>query len=607
VSRFNTRVAIILAYDLSMAVFAWLLSWCARFNFSFNFPDWHLSFYGLSTVVITQGIIFWIISLHRGSWRFASLPDLWKIIRSAVIGAFSITIILFFMIRLEGIPRSILILYPVFLIILLGGSRFSYRLWKDNPFNKIAVLSGEKVLIVGAGRAGEMLVRDMLRNDNYTPIGFLDDNPRLEKSELHGVSIIGSVDILPEVVKENEIDIIVIAVPSATNEQMQRIVKYCEQTSVPIRTLPNLRNIESDKYVESQLHDLSIDDLLGREKFELDLDFIQSGIINRVVMITGGGGSIGSELCSQISGLGPNTLIIYERNELNLYKIQSTLTQKYPNIKLYAILGDISDTAKVNHIFAEYKPDIVFHTVAYNQVPVLQEQCREVVRNNILGTKNIAEIANENQCDKFVFISADKAVNSVNVNGISKRIAEIYCEGVNQYSTTKFITVRYGNVLDSDESVIPLFREQIQQGGPVLVTHPDSTRYFMTISEVCQLIIQASSMGQGGEIFVLDMGQPIKISYFVEQMIRLSGAIPGQDINIEFTGLGPDEMIDEELFYKNEKQEKTDHAKILLAKHHPVNWQILVDDMSELENACNEFNDEKIISILEKHAPNNIH
>jgi FlaA1/EpsC-like NDP-sugar epimerase len=607
-NKFISRTAIIIMHDLGMAAVAWLLAWCVRFNFYFHFPDWYLSFYTLPTVLIVQGLVLWMFGLYRGMWRFASVSDLWNIFRSALVGVFGIMIVLFFMIRLEGIPRSIFALYPVFLIFLLGAPRLIYRLWKDNSYTFKPVTTGNKVIIIGAGRAGEMLARDMLRNDNYTPVGFLDDDPKVKKSELHGVPVLGAIEILPQVAGQySDIELIVIATPSATNEEMQQIVEVCEQVNVPIRTLPNLNEMSSFTPAESELQELSIEDLLGRDKVELDWDSIQKGISGKVVLITGGGGSIGSELCRQVAELMPKVLVIYEQGEFNLYKIQASLNKKYPDLSLQVILGDICDRDKVNFVFQQFKPDVVFHAAAYKHVPILELEKREAVRNNIIGTVSIAEAADRFKCNKFVFISTDKAVNPANILGKSKRVAEIYCDGMNQRSNTQFITVRFGNVLGSDGSVVPLFQKQIKDGGPITLTHPEITRYFMTIREASQLILQAGAMGKGGEIFVLDMGQPVKISYLAEQMVKLSGLVIGEDVQIEYIGLRPGEKLYEELFYDNEKQENTGHEKILLAKHSSVAWQYLTDSLKELGNACDGFDDEKLIFILDQLMPNNGH
>ena len=400
--------------------------------------------------------------------------------------------------------------------------------------------------------------------------------------------------MLPELVDKVNADIIVIATPSATNKQMRRIVAFCEQTGLPIRTLPSITQLKPDDGFEGKLHELSIDDLLGREKVELDWSYISEGIAGKVILVTGGGGSIGSELCLQIGRINPKLLLVYEKNEFSLYNIQAQLSESCPGLNQKIILGDIRDEEKVNYIFSTYRPDIVFHTAAYKHVPILEYEIREAVLNNIYGTKVLAEAADRYNCGKFIYISTDKAVNPPNVLGKSKRIAELYCEEINRISETQFVTVRFGNVLGSNGSVVPLFKKQIQNGGPVTVTDPDITRYFMTIEEACQLILQAGAMGVGGEIYVLDMGEPVKISYLAEQMIRLSGFEADKDIKIEYIGLRPGEKLYEELFYDDEKREETIHKKIFLANQNQNTPEDIDQLLKNLKEQCDKFMEEEL-------------
>jgi len=601
--RINNIRIIIILHDLCMCLIAWQVAWWIRFNLEFPFFNWQLSLYTLPMVLLVQGLAFWRFKLYKGLWRFASLPDLWNIFRAAIIGALSVTLALFIAIRLEGIPRSILVLYPVLLIFSLGGSRLGYRFWKDHSFRLNSAATGQKVLIVGAGSAGEMLVREMLREGSYKPIGFIDDNPNVKNSELHGIPIIGTVEDIPAIHQRYGIDNIVIAVPTATDEQMQRIVSNCESTGVPIRTLPKLQEMVSSHAALDELREVSIEDLLGREKIELDWGIIQKGITDKMVLVSGGGGSIGSELCHQIARLNPAGLIIYEHSEFNLYSIQMEIAKAFPDVPLFAILGNICDRESVEQTLDKHRPDILFHAAAYKHVPLLQNQLRVAAQNNIFGTKNLAELAIKYDCEKFVFISTDKAVNPANVLGASKRIAEMYCEWMNQRAVTKFITVRFGNVLGSAGSVVPLFRKQIKQGGPVTVTDPEITRFFMTIREACQLILQSAAMGNGGEIFVLDMGKPVKINFMAEQMIKLSGRNPDKDIKIIYTGLRSGEKLYEELFYENENRKETEHVKILLANHPEIDWQNLETLISEMEEAVAKFNTEEISKLLTQLVP----
>ena len=564
----SVKRAVIL-HDLFMISLAWQLAWLSRYNFHFPYPDWQNSFISLPFVLVIQAGVLWYLHLYKGIWRFASLPDLWNIFRAAFFGTLIIVVCLFITVRLVGIPRSVAILYPMYLIFLLGAPRLGYRFWKDNGFSFKTISKGPRVLVLGAGRGGDMVIREMLRTGSYTPVGILDDDPKIKKAQIHGIKIYGAIDRLAEAVENLAIDHVVIAIPSATNDQMQRIFNMCNEISVPVRTLPKLQDMVVGDNPLSNLREVSIEDLLGREKIELDWNTLQKGILNKTIMITGAGGSIGSELCEQIAALAPKHIVFYEQSEFSLYKLQQLFDDKFPNIKYTAILGDVCDDAKNRHVLEQYKPNIIFHAAAYKHVPILEYQLREALKNNVLGTKYLADAAAEFGIKKFIFISTDKAVNPANILGKSKRLAEYYCETLTGKSSTQFITVRFGNVLGSDGSVVPLFKEQIKAGGPVTVTHPEVTRFFMTIPEACQLILQASSMGKGGEIFVLDMGNTVRIAYLAEKMIQLSGKIPGKEIRIEYTGLRPGEKIYEELFYANEDRVKTDHEKIFLGKTEP--------------------------------------
>ena len=584
-----------------MSVLAWQFSWWARFNFTFPFENWEISLFMIPLVLLVQVIVFKRFRLYRGIWRFASIPDLWNIFRASIFGALSITLICFILFRLEGIPRSILILYPFFLMFFLGAPRLGYRVWKDHSFSINTISANKRVLIVGAGRASEMLVREIIREGSYIPVGLLDDNEHLKNSEIHGIRVLGNIERINEICIKHDVDIILISIPSANSSQMRAIVEKCELTGLPIKTLPGIQDMLSDTEALSKLREVSIEDLLGREKIELDWKEVQKQLANKTILVTGGGGSIGSELCSQISKLEPSRLIIFERSEFNLYKIEEALSDSPITIEF--ILGDLCDLGKVDYVLNCFSPEIIFHAAAYKHVPILERDAREGIRNNIIGTKNIADIANKHDCERFILISTDKAVNPTNVLGATKRIAEQYIENINKISNTNYVTVRFGNVLGSDGSVVPLFKEQINHGGPVTVTHPEVTRYFMTIREACQLILQASKMGKGGEIYVLDMGESVKINYLAEQMIRLSGLVPNKDIKIEYTGLRPGEKMYEELFYGSEMREKTEHSKILLAKHSVINLKDFENKINEIINSIDKFDNDKLKTLLKDLVP----
>ena len=597
--KYNKKNAVIL-HDTIMITCAWLLAWWSRFNFSFSFKGWEVCFYTLPFVLLTQALILWRFHLYKGVWRFASLPDLWNIFRAATLGSISIILVLFIVFRLEGVPRSVAILYPIYLMFLLGAPRMGYRLWKDHRLNLGSIHNGPRTLILGAGQGGEMLVREMLRTGAYMPVGFLDDNPAVKGSEIHGVRVLGSIDRIAEMAEKTSATHVVIAIPSANNDEMQRLLEFCEQAPVTIKTLPGLQ-LTNDPL--SEIREVSIEDLLGRDKVQLDWQCLQAGILDHCVLVTGAGGSIGSELCFQIAGLAPKKLVLFEQCEFSLYKIEKELKSRFATLEVEAILGDVCDADKVDRVFEQVRPNLIFHAAAYKHVPILEHQPREAIKNNVIGTKHVADAAVKHEVEKFIFISTDKAVNPANILGKSKRIAELYCEQKNMDASTRFTTVRFGNVLDSDGSVIPLFREQIQKGGPVTVTHPEVTRFFMTIPESCQLILQASCMGEGGEIFVLDMGSPVRIAYMAEQMIRLSGKLPDRDIQIEYIGLRPGEKMYEELFYDCEARDKTAHSKIFLARHSQQGNLLLQKKIEQLIDKCMTFDEAGMLEIINELIP----
>ena len=602
IRRINRRVTIAI-HDLGMVAVAWGLAYFTRYNFSIPQPAWQDLWLTLPVVMVAQGLILWRFGLYRGLWRFASIADLWNILRAAVLGVLVITLILFIFKRMDGVPRTVSLFYPVYLVFLLGAPRLIYRIWNEQRFTSLSRGDCKRVLILGAGQAGEMLCRDMRRGGEYMPVGFLDDNKRLRGSKMHGVPVLGPINRLAEMLDKFEVDIVIIAIPSASNAQMRRIVEICEQEDIPFRTVPRFQDLLSGRASINDVREVALDDLLSRDPVSLDWKAISEGVAGKSVLVSGGGGSIGSELCRQIARLGPGALIVFENNEYNLYRIERELQLKYPDLVLYAYLGDVRDRASVVKAYETYRPEMIFHAAAYKHVPMLEQRAREAVRNNVMGTKLMAAMADRFGCETFVMISTDKAVNPTNVMGATKRIAELYCQSLNGRSRTRFITTRFGNVLGSAGSVVPLFHKQIKEGGPITVTHPEITRYFMTIPEASQLIMQAAVIGGGGEIFVLDMGEPVKISYLAEQMIRLSGKVPGEDIEIVFTGLRPGEKLYEELFYDQEDHLATSHDKILLARSYESDWESLEADIRALEEACEFYEDTRLHDLLGKLVP----
>ena len=592
VAFIHPRIAVVL-HDLLVTAIAWWVAKSLRYALR---PDEVVSFQLLEfpVVLLVQGAIFRWTGLYRSVWRFASLPDLWNILRAAVIGALSIGLCLFLYNRLLGVPRSVLLIYPGFLALFLGAPRLIYRYLKDSRNEFLTDQKVKRVLIVGADRAGEVLSRDLSRDNRYTVVGFVDDKPGLRGASINGHPVLGRFDQLPELAPAAAVDMLLIALPSASTAEMRRVVALCDSTDLPYRTVPRLEDVVAGRAFMNQIKEVAIEDLLGRDAVELDWTAIRETLSGRRVLVTGGGGSIGSELCRQVARLGAQSLTVVEQSEYNLYRISQELRANFPELILESVLASCGDQTAMSKVFAETQPQVVFHAAAYKHVPMLQGQLRTAFCNNVLGTRTVADAACAVGVKCFVLISTDKAVNPTSVMGACKRVAEIYCQNLNSQTDTNFMTVRFGNVLDSAGSVVPLFRRQIREGGPVTVTHPEISRYFMTIPEACQLILQTASIGRGGEIFALDMGEPVRIRDLAEQMIRLAGKKPGSEIPIVYTGLRSGEKLFEELFHPLENYNATEHAKIFLAQHREVSWELLQALLNKAVGAVDTFNEEEL-------------
>ncbi|MDX1460867.1 MAG: nucleoside-diphosphate sugar epimerase/dehydratase [Xanthomonadales bacterium] len=599
--------AAVVVHDMMMVLAAWLASSWLVERIS-GTPFIHHSSLATELVVVAslQTVVLWATGLYRGLWRFASFQDMWNIARAA---AFGTVLIVSSLAMLRGsVLREwlqSLLFYPVLLFVLLGFPRMCYRFWKDSRVMPAPRQHSnlKRVLILGAGHSGALLERELRHQGGYDIVGFLDDDKRLRGAQVHGVPVLDTIDRLPQVGKEVEADLVIIAMPSANNQQMQRIVEICERSDISFRTLPTLQDLGNRATRIGVLKKVAIDDLLGREPVSLNWDSIREGLAGKRVMITGGGGSIGSELCRQIARLNPVELIVVDNSEYSLYRIDHELRSDFQDLVFYSILGDICDPATVEKVVGEYKPDMIFHAAAYKHLPILQTQIREAFRNNVLGTMRLSEVAERHGVGTFVLISTDKAVNPTNIMGATKRVAEMYCQNMNARSNTRFITVRFGNVLNSNGSVVPLFQEQIEKGGPVTVTHPEISRYFMTIAEASQLIMQAAVLGSGGEIYVLDMGEPVKITYLAEQLIRLAGKEPGRDIQIIYTGLRPGEKLYEELFHELEPYDMTTHEKIFLAHPRQADWDELRSELRNIELAVRRYDTKSLQRIMLKLVP----
>jgi len=564
--KHNMRTTLAVLHDAVAAALAWSLAYLLRFNF--DLPDDFAAELRQTLVWIVplQMLIFWRFGLYRGIWRYASTADLRRIVLAVLLSAAAIPL-LFWMLRLGlVIPRSVLVINPLLLILLMGGSRFAYRLWKERGLYGGIKLSGEPVLVLGAGDAAASLSKELSRSSDWRLVGFLDDNSARHGRTLNGIRVLGELDSLPEWAERLGVAQVIIAMPSSSHQQRKRAIQLCNTAKVKALTVPSFDDLMSGKVAVSQLRAIELDDLLGRDPVVLDDAGLHGLLTGQVVMVTGAGGSIGSELCRQIARFAPARLVLFEQGEFALYTIEQELKLAFPALDFACLVGDVRDAARVDEAMREHKPGVLFHAAAYKHVPLMeQHNAWQAIRNNVLGTWTVARAAQQHGVGKFVMISTDKAVNPTNVMGASKRLAEMVCQALQPSGDTRFVMVRFGNVLGSTGSVIPKFREQIARGGPLTVTHPEITRYFMSIPEAAQLVLQAGLMGKGGEIFVLDMGEPVKIVELAKDLIRLSG-FTEEEIRIEFTGLRPGEKLYEELLADSEHTLPTPHPKLRIAQ-----------------------------------------
>ena len=553
-------------------------------------------------VLVAQGLVSWRVGLYRGLWRFASVPDLLNIFKASLLGLLAVVVGLFFYSRLDLVSRAALALYPFVLTLLLGAPRLIFRAWKDQRLLRLDD-TAERVLILGAGQAGEALVRDLRRTGRYQPVGFLDDAVALRGTRLQGLPVLGRIDDVSRIARETAVQLLVIAMPSLDATAVRRVVGICEDSGVPFRTVPRLADVLDGRSMPWQLQEVAIEDLLGRQPMSPDWKAIRGWLGGRSVLVTGAGGSIGSELCRQCARHGARRICLLEIDELALLTVEANLRRDFPDIEYVSVLGDCGDRAVMRHALGLAEPDAVFHAAAYKQVPLLQRQLREAVRNNVLSTDVVARASRDAGVGTFVLISTDKAVDPVNVLGATKRLAEMLCQAQVDHRSTRFVTVRFGNVLDSAGSVVPLFREQISRGGPVTVTDPEVTRYFMTIPEACQLILQASAIGAQQAVYTLDMGEPVSIRMLAEQMIRLAGKHPGRDVAIEYIGLRVGEKLHETLFHVDERYSPTSHPKILQAMPRGVTPERIEVAVKALREASDAYDLQSLATVLRDAVP----
>ena len=614
--RMHRGLASILAHVVLFAL-SWALAFGLAHNFR-NFDVWFRPFFLplLPVAVLVKLSIFVAFGVHRAWWRYVSLRDVFSVARAAWVSFFIIWLIYYGLQNVyrlgwdivpfggDRFPDSVFPLDFGGTIALVCGARLAFRLYHEEV-RRVAEGGAPKLLILGAGNAAENAVREILRMPTlrYRVVGFLDDDPAKKGARIHGIDVLGPIKSIREACQEHDVDELLIAMPSATQSEMRRVVELCQGTELRFKTLPAIEDIIAGRATVSEIRDVDINDLLGREPVKLDEDLIGPFIQARVVMVTGAGGSIGSEMCRQIARFKPKLLVLVEQAEQHLFEIDLELKRNFPDVPLATYIADIGDVRRIQRVFEIERPSAVYHAAAHKHVPMMELNPGEAIKNNIHGTRTVADAASTYGCEKFVMISTDKAVNPTSIMGCSKRVAEMYIQGLNRHSKTDFVNVRFGNVLGSSGSVIPIFREQIARHGPVTVTHPDMVRYFMTIPEAAQLVLQAASMAKGGKVFVLDMGEPVKIVDLARQMITLSGFRPDEDIPIEFVGVRPGEKLYEELMIEGEGVSRTQHPKIGIWESVPIDWEPLLVAIDELIANADSMSRDDIRTRLQQIVP----
>ena len=567
---FNPRSFFAFAHDMAVAAIAWCLAFLLRFNFEVPPEHFTLMVQTFFIVLPLQAISFLSSGLYRGTWRFASVPDLKRIFLAVIISTFVLLALLFMISTSSRVPRSVLILNPILLMLMMGGSRFVYRVIREHQLYGGYLKKGEPVIILGSGETAISLVKDLAQSSEWRVAGLLDDNELMHGREILGIKVLGTIANLQQIANRFNLSRVIIAMPSALHQERRRALDLASQIGLEVLTVPAIDDLISGRFNVSQIRRVDVEDLLGRDIVDLDNSGLKQLIQGQAVFVSGAGGSIGSELCRQIIKFNPNYLICFDISEYALYQLEQELSVQDLSVKLVYLIGDVKHESRLNKLFTQYKPRLVFHAAAYKHVPLMEtDNVSEAFNNNVLGTYTLAKACKKAKVDKFVLVSTDKAVNPTNVMGASKRLAEMVCQGLQDKNGTLFVIVRFGNVLGSSGSVIPKFREQIKAGGPITVTHPEITRYFMSIPEAAKLVMQAGLMGKGGEIFVMDMGEPVRIVDLAKDMIKLSG-FHEDDIKIEFSGLRPGEKLYEELLADDEKTLPTSHKKLLIASARAV-------------------------------------
>jgi FlaA1/EpsC-like NDP-sugar epimerase len=560
----NYRSCIAFGHDIFVIAAVWYAAFLLRFNFEIPSEHFALMKQTIWIILPVQAIIFLLFRLYRGTWRFVGLLDLKRILLAVFISAIAVACI-FFMFTSIRVPRSVFFIDTVLLAFFLGGSRFIYRIAREYQLYGAYSIKGEPVIIFGAGAASLSLLKDLAQSKQWRVVSLLDIDEMMHGREILGIKVQGGIADICKIANRYNVKRIIIAMPSVHSQERRKVLEQATQLGLEVLTVPAIDDLISGRLNISQIRRVDVEDLLGRDIVEMDSSGLHLLITNCTVMISGAGGSIGSELCRQIIKFNPSYIVCLDISEYALYNLEQELNTKNLATKLIFLVGDVKNTPRIDKIFARYQPKLVFHAAAYKHVPLMEaENVSEAFNNNVIGTYILAKACKKANVEKFIFISTDKAVNPTSVMGATKRLAEMICQGLQEKKGTRFVIVRFGNVLGSSGSVIPKFREQINAGGPVTVTHPDITRYFMSIPEAAQLVIQAGSIGKDCEIFVLDMGAPVRILDLAKDMIKLSG-FSEDEIKIEFSGLRPGEKLFEELLAHDEHSLPTPFEKLRIA------------------------------------------
>ncbi|HEX7056896.1 MAG TPA: nucleoside-diphosphate sugar epimerase/dehydratase [Bacilli bacterium] len=587
------RKLTLILIDIVLIVFSVCMAYFLRFDFRVREPYFRLIPYVVMSLSFVTVCSFHLFKVYRRIWRYAGINDLLAIVKASLLAVFVFFVAHHYIIHTYLpdmiVPRSIYPLAAIMIAMTSGGIRLLWRIWAEStgriqPHNR-------RTLIIGAGEAGRMVVKELRQTQSELyPIAFIDDDEYKFNHEILGVPVLGNRGDIPKIAENYNIEDIIVAMPSASRSEIAEVIEIAKRTNCQIKILPRMEDLLNGKLTVNSIRNVSVEDLLGRDPVKVDLDGISDYLRGQVVLVTGAGGSIGSELCRQISGFRPEKLLLLGHGENSIYEIELELRRKFPELSLEPVIADIQDKARIRQVFAQYRPAVVFHAAAHKHVPLMEKNPAEAVKNNVFGTKNVAECAREFRARRFVLISTDKAVNPTSVMGACKRVAEMIVQSLNTGGGTKFAAVRFGNVLGSRGSVIPLFKKQIEAGGPVTVTHPDMIRYFMTIPEAVQLVIQAGALAEGGEVFILDMGKPVKIDDLAKDLIRLSGLEPGKDINITYTGMRPGEKLFEEILSKEEGAAATKHDRIYVGKPLEISPDELQAALLELNRSLSEAN-----------------